>query len=253
MADNNTYTSKQNIKKYTTQAKFDAIDKSDVPVGTEYNIVGEIEEADLSSALQTKINSTTPVDQTYSATSENAQSGKAVAGALSSKQDKLVSGQNIKTINGQSVLGSGDIPIGGGGSAGVSSIGGKTGDIALGDGIAMRGNELYTSRPKFYKHFVRAKWLDAASITYQFYMTVLNTDQNDYTVFSQITVPGGCSTSITVALDSGNNNDPQSYVGCISAWMEENVIYFYYDGMMRSVARDDANIEFISDFIEELV
>lgn len=56
MADNNSYTAKQNIKKYTTQAKFDAIDKSDVPVGTEYNIVGEIEEADLSSALQAKIN-----------------------------------------------------------------------------------------------------------------------------------------------------------------------------------------------------
>lgn len=58
MADNNTYTSKQNIKKYTTQAKFDAIDKSDVPVGTEYNIVGEIEEADLSSDLQAKVNLT---------------------------------------------------------------------------------------------------------------------------------------------------------------------------------------------------
>ena len=34
MSDNNSYTSKQNIKRYTTQAKFDAIDKSDVPVGT---------------------------------------------------------------------------------------------------------------------------------------------------------------------------------------------------------------------------
>lgn len=58
MADTNTYTSKQNVKKYTTQAKFDAIDKSDVPVGTEYNIVGEIEEADLSSELQAKVNLT---------------------------------------------------------------------------------------------------------------------------------------------------------------------------------------------------
>lgn len=89
MADTNTYTSKQNIKKYTTQAKFDAIDKSDVPVGTEYNIVGAIAESDLDSDLQAKVNSPTPVDQTYSATSENAQSGKAVAGALSSKQDKI--------------------------------------------------------------------------------------------------------------------------------------------------------------------
>lgn len=33
-----------------------------------------------------------------------------------SRQEKLVSGTNIKTINGQSVLGSGDIPISGGGS-----------------------------------------------------------------------------------------------------------------------------------------
>lgn len=32
------------------------------------------------------------------------------------RQEKLVSGENIKTINGQSVLGSGDIPISGGGS-----------------------------------------------------------------------------------------------------------------------------------------
>ena len=56
MADNNTYTSKQNIKKYTTQAKFDAIDKSDVPVGTEYNIVGSITESDLDSDLQAKVN-----------------------------------------------------------------------------------------------------------------------------------------------------------------------------------------------------
>lgn len=32
---------------------------------------------------------------------------------IAAKQDKLISGQNIKTINGQSVLGSGDIQIGG--------------------------------------------------------------------------------------------------------------------------------------------
>ena len=56
MADTNTYTSKQNIKKYTTQAKFDAMNKSDIPVGTEYNIVGVVEESDLSAELQTKVN-----------------------------------------------------------------------------------------------------------------------------------------------------------------------------------------------------
>ena len=36
---------------------------------------------------------------------------------ISGKQDKLVSGTNIKTINGESVLGSGDITIGGGTSS----------------------------------------------------------------------------------------------------------------------------------------
>ena len=54
------------------------------------------------------------VDQTYSPISENAQSGKAVAEAVSDKQDSLVSGTNIKTINNQSILGSGNITIEGG-------------------------------------------------------------------------------------------------------------------------------------------
>ena len=42
---------------------------------------------------------------------------------ISGKQDKLVSGTNIKTINGTSILGSGDITISGGGSGGGSSSG----------------------------------------------------------------------------------------------------------------------------------
>lgn len=40
---------------------------------------------------------------------------------ISGKQDKLVSGTNIKTINGTSILGSGDIEISGGGGGGSSS------------------------------------------------------------------------------------------------------------------------------------
>lgn len=48
---------------------------------------------------------------------------------------------NVKTINGESIIGSGDITIGGG-SAGVSSIGGKTGAITLSTGLAMSGQQL---------------------------------------------------------------------------------------------------------------
>ena len=49
------------------------------------------------------------VDQTYNSDSTHAQSGTAVAQAISGKQDVLISGTNIKTINGQSILGSGSI------------------------------------------------------------------------------------------------------------------------------------------------
>jgi len=48
-------------------------------------------------------------DQTYSATSAKPQSGVAVAIAINGKQDTLVSGTNIKTVGGNSLLGSGNI------------------------------------------------------------------------------------------------------------------------------------------------
>ena len=49
------------------------------------------------------------------------------------KQDTLVSGQNIKTINNESILGSGNITISGG-TAGVTSLNGKTGAINIVEG-----------------------------------------------------------------------------------------------------------------------
>lgn len=40
--------------------------------------------------------------------------------AIEKKQDKLVSGTNIKTVNGQSLLGKGDVAITSGGSGGAN-------------------------------------------------------------------------------------------------------------------------------------
>ena len=53
------------------------------------------------------------VDSVLSGTSENAIQNKVVTEALDRKQPRLVSGSNIKTINGQPILGSGDLIIGG--------------------------------------------------------------------------------------------------------------------------------------------
>ena len=55
MADTNTYVSKQKVEKWTTKEKFNAFDLSDIPVGTEYNLTGQVEESELDSALQAKI------------------------------------------------------------------------------------------------------------------------------------------------------------------------------------------------------
>lgn len=52
--------------------------------------------------------------------------------AITGKQDTLVSGTNIKTINGESILGEGDITIQGGGGA----------DYTAGEGITITGNTI---------------------------------------------------------------------------------------------------------------
>lgn len=43
-------------KRWYSKSTFDSLDKSTIPVGTEIQVAGEIEEADLTADLQTKIN-----------------------------------------------------------------------------------------------------------------------------------------------------------------------------------------------------
>lgn len=63
-----------------------------------------------------------------------------IKAVIKKKQDTLVSGTNIKTVNGKSILGSGNLTVGGA-TAGVTSIGGKTGAITL-SGLSMVNNVL---------------------------------------------------------------------------------------------------------------
>lgn len=58
MADTIDYIRKEGQRKYVSDTEFTSLDKSTIPVGTEYNIVGVIEESDLSAELQTKVNRT---------------------------------------------------------------------------------------------------------------------------------------------------------------------------------------------------
>lgn len=51
------------------------------------------------------------VDSSLSSTSTNPVQNKVINSALSNKQNKLVSGNNIKTINNNSILGSGNLSI----------------------------------------------------------------------------------------------------------------------------------------------
>jgi hypothetical protein len=62
--------------------------------------------------------------------------------ALSTKQDLLVTGLNIKTVNGQSILGSGDIPFL------VTSVNGKTGNLILTTTDISEGANLYYTDDK---------------------------------------------------------------------------------------------------------
>ena len=54
-------------------------------------------------------------------TGDNATNSQ-YSGLATSKQDLLVSGTNIKTINGNSLLGSGDLIISGGGSSNLDGL-----------------------------------------------------------------------------------------------------------------------------------
>lgn len=74
--------------------------------GTYSKPSGGIPKSDLASSVQSSLNKADTALQTHQ--------------DISGKQDKLVSGTNIKTINGQSILGSGNISISGGGGGGGS-------------------------------------------------------------------------------------------------------------------------------------
>ena len=95
-----------------TQAQYDALSVKDPNT---FYIITDAQGADLS--------------QYYT----SAQTESAITQAISGKQDTLISGTNIKTINNESLLGSGNIVIqGGGGTVDQTIISGSTNAVAGG-------------------------------------------------------------------------------------------------------------------------
>lgn len=73
-----------------------------------------VETVELTSHLDVGHGASITVDDHLSLESENPVQNKVVTAALNGKQATLVSGENVKTINGQSILGGGNIEIEGG-------------------------------------------------------------------------------------------------------------------------------------------
>ena len=113
-----------------TQAEYDALTVKNpntfyVISDSEYNFDGYWTSAQTQSAITQSVSGKADANSVYTKTETNT--------LLSGKQDALVSGTNIKTINNESILGSGNIDIQGGGKAieagrGISITTGETAD-----------------------------------------------------------------------------------------------------------------------------
>lgn len=108
-----------------------------VQEGAEVNVQADWNETDPASDsyILNKPNITpNTVDSELSATSTNPVQNRIITGALASKQDALVSGTNIKTVNGNTLLGSGDLTIPSGSTVSYTQTqtsGTKLGDINI--------------------------------------------------------------------------------------------------------------------------
>ena len=86
------------------------------------------------------ITDATPIDVSNYYTKSETSGATQISTALNAKQDALVSGTNIKTINNESILGSGNIDIQGGGVDVVQTTGTSTTDVMSQDAVTSQLN-----------------------------------------------------------------------------------------------------------------
>ena len=120
-----------------TQAEYDALSPKDPNV---FYIITDAEAGDLSNYYtKTETSGATEISTALASKADTAttytktETDNAITAATSTKQDTLVSGTNIKTINNQSILGEGNITIEGGSGGGKAISGGTNISITTGD------------------------------------------------------------------------------------------------------------------------
>lgn len=120
------------LSNYYTKTEADGLldTKLDVTAYTPTDLTNYYTKSETSGAteISTALSSKADTATTYTKT----ETDNAITAATSTKQDTLVSGTNIKTINGETLLGSGNITIQGGGSVDQTIINGSTNAVAGG-------------------------------------------------------------------------------------------------------------------------
>lgn len=170
------------------------------------------------------------------------------------KQDKLTSGTNIKTVNGQSLLGSGDIAISGGGSGDVTKAGNNifTGDNTFTKFVHFsRGIELTNANDDV--HY----YLDLDSNTNKFRIsddsdmdvevtgvdtpTQDNAAANKKYVDDKVAAAGGVANKLTVTNFDSNSGRPINIqdTDLNDVLYVENNVGISYDGPMLTIKKCD--------------
>lgn len=146
--------------------------------------------------------------------------------SVNNKQDKLISGTNIKSINGQSILGSGNITISGGDSSGEDEYAGnypiyrhKTIDSSL----AIRPNT-----------FTILKYTTAYVIS--LYPPADNDIVNEY-IFAWYSSPDGNSLSLPSSIIWANDDVliPEDYNTYIISIIDNVAVYIKVEGNIYNV------------------
>ena len=117
-----------------TQAEYDALVTAGTVAADTFYVITDAQAGDLTNYYtKTETNTLLGGKADTATTYTKTETDNAITAATSTKQDTLVSGTNIKTINNESILGSGNIDIQGGGKAieagrGISITTGETAD-----------------------------------------------------------------------------------------------------------------------------